>query len=92
VTLIDEPEVSLHPQLLSILTDAMLEVSEHTQLIVATHSERLIRFLEPEQVLVMDEKEGLTQVRWADSLDLEAWLESYALDELWRMGRLGGRI
>jgi len=34
VTLIDEPEVSLHPQLLSILTDVMSEASEHTQLIV----------------------------------------------------------
>jgi predicted ATPase len=92
VTLIDEPEVSLHPQLLSILTDAMSEASEHTQLIVATHSERLIRFLEPAQVLVVDQGEGLAQMRWADTLDLEAWLEDYALDDLWRMGRLGGRI
>jgi predicted ATPase len=92
VTLIDEPEVSLHPQLLSILTDAMSEASEHTQLIVATHSERLIRFLEPEQVLVLDQEEGLAQAKWADMLDLDAWLEEYALDELWRMGRLGGRI
>ena len=92
VTLIDEPEVSLHPQLLSILTDAMSEASEQTQLIVATHSERLIRFLEPEQVLVFEQEDGLAQVKWADTLDLEAWLEEYALDELWRMGRLGGRI
>ena len=92
ITLIDEPEVSLHPQLLSILTDAMSEASEQTQLIVATHSERLIRFLEPEQVLVLDQEEGLAQVKWADMLDLDAWLEEYALDELWRMGRLGGRI
>jgi len=92
VTLIDEPEVSLHPQLLSILTDAMSEASEQTQLIVATHYERLIRFLEPGQVLVVDSEEGLARVRWADTLDLDAWLSEYTLDELWRMGRLGGRI
>ncbi len=92
VTLIDEPEVSLHPQLLGVLTDAMSEASEQTQLIVATHSERLIRFLEPRQVLVLDQEDGFAQVKWADTLDLEAWLEEYALDELWRMGRLGGRI
>ncbi len=92
MTLIDEPEVSLHPQLLSILTDVMSEVSEHTQLIVATHSERLVRFLSPQNVLVMDEEEGLAQVKWADTLDLDEWLEEYALDELWRMSRLGGRI
>jgi len=92
VTLIDEPEVSLHPQLLSILTDAMNEASEHTQLIVATHSDRLIRFLDPAQVLVVDQEDGLAQLNWADTLDLETWLADYALDELWRMGRLGGRI
>ncbi|MDM8561766.1 AAA family ATPase [Candidatus Marithioploca araucensis] len=79
VTLIDEPEVSLHPQLLSILTDVMSEVSEHTQLIVATHSERLVRFLSPQNVLVMDEEEGLAQMKWADTLDLDEWLEEYAL-------------
>jgi predicted ATPase len=66
---------------MSILTDAMSEASEHTQLIVATHSERLIRFLEPEQVLVLDQEDGLAQVKWADMLDLDAWLEEYALDE-----------
>jgi len=92
ITLIDEPEVSLHPQLLSILTDAMNEASEHTQLIVATHSERLIRFLEPAQVLVIDQEDGLAKMNWADTLDLEAWLAEYTLDELWRLGRLGGRI
>ncbi|RKZ48348.1 MAG: ABC transporter ATP-binding protein [Candidatus Parabeggiatoa sp. nov. 2] len=92
VTLIDEPEVSLHPQLLSILTDANRSASEHTQLIVATHSERLVRFLTPQNVLVMDEEEGLAQVKWADTLDLDEWLSEYPLDELWRMGRLGGRI
>jgi predicted ATPase len=91
VTLIDEPEVSLHPQLLGILSDAMREASRHTQLVVATHSDRLIRFLEPSEVLALDSEEGLTQLTWADSLDLEVWLQEYTLDELWRMGQLGGR-
>jgi hypothetical protein len=27
----------------------------------------------------------------ADELDLEAWLNDYTLDEVWRMGRMGGR-
>ncbi|KHD06900.1 ABC transporter ATP-binding protein [Candidatus Thiomargarita nelsonii] len=94
VTLIDEPEVSLHPELLSLLSELMREASERTQLIVATHSDRLISFLEPHEVLIMDADEaGLTKMRWADDeeLDLEHWLEDYRLDELWRMGCLGGR-
>ncbi|MFM8332402.1 MAG: AAA family ATPase [Candidatus Methylumidiphilus sp.] len=92
VTMIDEPEISLHPELLSLLADLMREASKRTQLIVATHSDRFIRFLQPEEVVVMDiDEAGCTTATWADTLDLEHWLEDYSLDEVWRMGRLGGR-
>ncbi|MCT7990988.1 AAA family ATPase [Laspinema olomoucense] len=92
VTLIDEPEVSLHPELLRLLVDVMREASKRTQLIVATHSDRLIRFLQPDEVLVCDaDEEGFTTMTWADSLDLEKWLEEYSLDELWAMNIIGGR-
>jgi predicted ATPase len=93
VTLIDEPEVSLHPELLNILRDSMREASKNTQLIIATHSDRFIGFLEPSEVLVFDSEEGMTQMTWADSpsFDLEIWLKDYTLDELWRMGHIGGR-
>jgi len=92
IIMIDEPEVSLHPELLSLLADLMREASERVQLIVATHSDRFIRFLRPEEVLVMDiDEEGCATAVWADTLDLEQWLREYSLDEVWRMGRMGGR-
>jgi predicted ATPase len=92
ITMIDEPEVSLHPELLSLLADLMREASQRTQLIIATHSDRLIRFLRPEEVVVMDVGEdGLATATWADTMDLEEWLAEYSLDEVWRMGRMGGR-
>jgi predicted ATPase len=92
VTLLDEPEVSLHPELLSILVDVMREVSENKQIVVATHSDRLVRFLRPEEVIVMDfNDDGSVRATWADSLDLNKWLEDYSLDEVWRIGRMGGR-
>ncbi|MBD2183540.1 AAA family ATPase [Planktothrix sp. FACHB-1355] len=91
VTLIDEPEVSLHPELLRLLVHLMREASQRTQLIVATHSDRLIRFLEPNEVLVCDAEDGLTTMTWADSLDLEKWLEEYSLDEIWAMNLIGGQ-
>jgi predicted ATPase len=92
ITMIDEPEVSLHPELLSILAELMREASKRTQLVVATHSDRFIRFLKPEEVIVMDiEEDGCTSATWADSMDLDKWLEEYSLDEVWRMGRIGGR-
>jgi predicted ATPase len=92
LTLLDEPEVSLHPELLSLLAEMMREASNRTQLVVATHSDRLIRFLQPKEILLMDAGEdGMTTLKWADDLDLDEWLKDYSLDELWSNGRLGAR-
>jgi predicted ATPase len=92
LTLIDEPEVSLHPELISLLVGLLREASRHKQIVVATHSDRLIRFLKPEEVVVMDSAEdGTSTLTWADKMHLEEWLDDYSLDELWRNGRLGGR-
>jgi predicted ATPase len=82
----------LHPELLSILAELLREASQRSQILVATHSDRLVRFLSPKEVIVADlTEEGLTKLTWADSLDLEKWLDEYTLDQVWEMGRLGGR-
>jgi predicted ATPase len=92
VTLIDEPEVSLHPEMLRLLADLMREASSRSQLIVATHSDRFVRFLQPEELVVCNlAEDGGMFVRRASDLDLDGWLADYALDELWSIGRLGGR-
>lgn len=91
ITLLDEPEVSLHPELLRHLVYLMREASKHTQLIVATHSDRLIRFLDPHEVLICDLEDGEAKMTWADTLDLDKWLEDYSLDQLWAMNVMGGR-
>jgi predicted ATPase len=91
ITLLDEPEVSLHPELLRHLVYLMREASKRTQIVVATHSDRLIRFLEPREVLICDLEEGAATMTWADTLDLEKWLEEYTLDQLWAMNLMGGR-
>jgi predicted ATPase len=92
LTLLDEPEVSLHPELLSLLADQLREASQRSQIIVATHSDTLIRFLEPSEVVVLDATEdGMTTLTRADELDLNEWLKDYTLDELWRNGRIGAR-
>ena len=91
ITCIDEPEVSLHPELLKLLAGLLQDASMRGQYIVATHSAELIRWLKPEEILVMDKEEGRSNFTWADSLDLHEWLQEYTLDQLWLMGTLGGR-
>jgi predicted ATPase len=78
--------------LLSLLAGLLREATQRTQIVVATHSDRLIGFLKPDEVVVMDTAEdGTSTLTWADKLNLEQWLEEYTLDELWRNGRLGAR-
>jgi predicted ATPase len=92
LTLLDEPEVSLHPELLSLLAGLLREAANRTQLVVATHSDRLVRFLKPTEVVVIDSTDdGMAHFTWADRMDLDEWLSEYTLDEVWRMGRMGGR-
>jgi predicted ATPase len=91
LTLVDEPEVSLHPELLHLLAGLFQDAALRTDLIVATHSPDLIRWLQPNEVLVLDKEDGRTRLTWADTLNLEDWLKEYTLSELWLMGTLGGR-
>lgn len=89
--MLDEPEVSLHPELLMLLAAVLQDAAANSQILVATHSPDLIRWLRPEQVLVADKTDGASSFTWADTLRLDDWLKEYTLDDLWLMGNLGGR-
>ena len=92
VTLLDEPEISFHPDLQRLLVELMREASKRTRLIVSTHSDRMVRFLRPDELVVVDTTDGgIARLTFADQLDLADWLADYALDELWMAGRIGGR-
>jgi predicted ATPase len=89
---IDEPEVSLHPELIKILSDLLDDASHRTQLLVATQSPELISWLKPEQVVVLDlDEDGWTTATPATELDLDTWLDRYTLGQLWVRGDMGGR-
>ena len=69
----------------------MVEASERTQLIVATHSDALVSVLtgKPDAVVACERLGEGTTLRRLDSDKLAHWLEDYALGDLWRMGELG---
>ncbi len=89
IILLDEPEVSLHPKLQSLLVQLMREASARSQIVVATHSDRLVRFLKPEELLVAETEDGAAKLTWADTMQIDDWLADYSLDELWRTKHLG---
>jgi predicted ATPase len=89
---IEEPELGLHPDVMSTLGPLLREASERTQLIVTTHSDELIDSLSetPEDVVVCEKIEGATTMTRLERAVLEAWLDKYTLGELWRRGDVGG--
>lgn len=88
---IDEPELGLHPDALSLVAELLVAASARTQLIVTTHSDALVSALTEhiESVLVCEYLGG-TQLRRLSADALSHWLDKYRLGDLWRMGELGG--
>jgi len=87
---IEEPEIGLHPDMMSTIADLLVEASGRTQLIVTTHSEALVSSLAPESVLVCERDYLGTHLRRLNPERLKKWLENYSLGELWSMGEIGG--
>ena len=89
--LIDEPELGLHPYALTLLAEMLQHASDSRQIIASTQSADLVSELEPEDVLVVDRKEGASTFTRLDGDELNEWLEEYTLGDLWKMNIFGGR-
>ncbi|MDE0398636.1 MAG: AAA family ATPase [Candidatus Poribacteria bacterium] len=86
---IEEPENYLHPRLLTDLVGECLEVSMFSQLIITTHSPRLVNELSAEEVWVLyRNEEGFTVCKRAsEMLGIKEFMENEAkLGELWMEG------
>jgi predicted ATPase len=91
---IEEPELGLHPDAMSLLADLLVEAAEKSQLIVTTHSDVLVSALteHAESVLVCDYMENGTTLQRLEVGKLELWLKDYRLGDIWRSGKLGGNL
>ncbi|NKJ47116.1 ATP-binding protein [Burkholderia sp. SG-MS1] len=73
---LNEPETSLHPDLLPALARLIARASADSQVLVVSHAARLIAALEREeasQSIVLDKHFGATRLADADGLELPAW-------------------
>ncbi len=91
VILIDEPELGLHPYALTVLAEMLQQAGDAGQVFISTQSADLISEFEPEDVVVVDRKDGASAFRRLDRGALNDWLEDYALGDLWKTNVLGGR-
>jgi predicted ATPase len=92
VLCIEEPELGLHPDILPIIAELLIQASQKTQLFVTTHSDILVSALTdvPSSVLVCTRDKQGSQLHRLNKDQLKDWLDKYPLGELWRMGEIGG--
>jgi predicted ATPase len=88
---VDEPEIGLHPSMLSIISEFAVEASRHSQIVISTHSESLLNAFSG------DTHPNTTVVKWSDGEtkltvlpegQLAEWLKSYSLGALFISGEL----
>lgn len=81
---IDEPELGLHPYAINLLADLIQSASERTQVIVSTQSPTLLDHFAPDDVIVVNRRDGRSMFNRLDREDLVKWLCDYTVGELWQ--------
>ena len=89
---IEEPERGMHPDVIFLLANLLVEASSRMQLVVTTHSDALLSGLgdHVESVLVCENNGHGTTIDRLDAKDLEFWLDDHTLGDIWRIGAIGG--
>jgi predicted ATPase len=88
---IEEPEVALHPAAVSVLIDAIRDASQHTQVVVTSHSPELLdrKDLDDEAILAVAADEGVTAIGPLSEVGRSALRERlFTAGELLRMNQL----
>lgn len=91
MVIIDEPELGLHPYAITVLAGLLKSASERSQLLISTQSANLVDELEPQDIIVVDRKDGQSEFRRPNPSVLNEWLTEYTMSELWEKNVLGGR-
>jgi len=87
---IDEPETSLHPDMINTIAQAMKQASNSSQLIIATHSPLLLNSFDIDDILIFEKNhENETVVKSPDEFD--EWNEDYLAGQAWLQGLIGGK-
>src|SRR6266568_4640932 len=87
---VDEPEIGLHPSMLSIVAEFAVEASRHSQVIISTHSEAFLNAFGETRptTTVVRWNQGETSLTKLDDNQLAEWLKSYSLGALFASGEL----
>ncbi len=89
--ILEEPETGLHPDMQSIIADAIKEASQKSKILFTTQSEKLLDAFNLENVIVVEKaKDNYSITKTFSDNDFKDWYDEYFLGEMWSKGDLGG--
>ncbi len=92
VILLDEPELGLHPTAIELVAHMIKALAGEKQVIVATQSPSLVDVFDLDEIIVLDLKDGKSELRKLDPDEFRVWIEEdFTPGQLWEKNILGGR-
>ena len=92
VILLDEPELGLHPAAIELVAHMVKTLAKEKQVIVATQSPLLVDVFDLDEIIVLDLKDGKSELRKLDPDEFRIWIEEdFTPGQLWEKNLLGGR-
>lgn len=88
---IDEPELGLHPAALGLLASVMHSVAHRAQLICSTQSVTFANHFSWQDMVIVDLVDDASTFRRLTEDEVRAWLDLYALGDIWEKNVIGGR-
>jgi predicted ATPase len=92
VICLEEPELGMHPDMIRMVAQMIIEASSKTQLIITTHSEHLLTALQDnfDVLFAFNSSAKGSLVQQLSREDFHQWRADHALGDLWSSGELGG--
>ena len=88
---LDEPEISLHPDMINTIAEAIKHASQNTQMIIATHSPLLLNSFNIDNVLIFEKnRDNETSVSTKTLKDFGEE-EDFLVGQAWLQGLIGGK-
>lgn len=81
VIIIDEPELGLFPRAIETLVEAIRSASERSQIILATQSNRLVRYLKPASLICCAWRDGVSEVQRLSPAEQFEFMDGYTLGD-----------
>ena len=91
IIFIDEPELGLHPEGIELLCSALKKASHHAQIFVCTQSIQIVNGTEPEQLVIINRKDGQTTLEHVSHAQIAPWEAELSMSEIWEKNIFGGR-